>query len=68
MAWYTAMSGSWEKPETVQHIAGTYNRKEIFEKAQNLANEKNVVVTVMAETSSVDGLHAKFYEVIPERH
>ena len=66
MTWYTGICGSWRKPESIQRLDGTYNRKEIFAKAQELANERNEVVTVHAETGSPHGLKHKFYDVSPQ--
>ena len=63
--WYTAHFGSWNTPEGVRRIGGTFSRKEIFSKAQEAANEYNAVVSVIGETGSPRGLITKVYKVTP---
>lgn len=64
--WYTGTCGSWRKPESMERLAGTYSRKDIFARAQELANKRNEVVTVHEETGGVNGLRYKFYKVAPQ--
>ena len=67
MTWYTGLYGSWTKGDCrVHYLEGTYNRKEMFARAQEVANEKNEVVTILAETGSVSGLRTKIYKVTPQ--
>lgn len=71
MTWYTAWYGSWAKGDKVttiecEHGYGTYNRKEIFARAQEIADEHNVVVTVSAERPTGSGLQLEHYKVIPK--
>ena len=66
MTWYTGCYGSWRKGDCVIRLDGTYNRKQMFEKAQSAANEVGREVTVIAETGSVQGLRMKTYKFKPE--
>ncbi len=61
MAYYTAVTGSW-KDGSVRLIAESRSRKEIFDKAQNRANQSGKKVTVRAER----GNRVEFTEVHPE--
>lgn len=75
MTWYTGHYGSWANGGTVKHISlgagkwaertGTYDRREMFDKAQEVANESNVVVTIHAETPNGHGLSVDTFEVKP---
>ena len=75
MTGYTGHYGSWANGGTVRHISlgagkwaertGTYDRKEMFDKAQEVANENNVVVTVHAETPNGCGLSVETFKVKP---
>lgn len=64
--WYTAHYGNWQNGNVVTRIGGSYSRKEMFRKAQEVANETGEVVTIAAETGSVSGLRHTFYHVAPE--
>ena len=76
MTWYTGHYGSWKKGESVTRISlgmgnwvertGTYDRKEMFDKAQEVANENNVVVTIIAERPNGHGLSVETYKVEPK--
>ena len=74
MWWYRATYGSWRNPDGVHFVqygdhewqTGTYDRKEAFAKAQQVANEKNVVVTVSQERGNGCGIVTHFHEVRPE--
>lgn len=61
MTWYTGIYGSW-KDGTVHYLEATFNRKEIFKTAQNIANEIGMTVTIQ----STRGTLLKFFEVRPE--
>lgn len=75
MTWYTGHYGSWANGGTVRHISlgagkwaertGTYDRKEMFDKAQEVANENNVVVTILAEKPNGHGLSVDVFKVNP---
>ena len=76
MTWYTGHYGSWANGGTVRHISlgkgdwvertGTYDRKEMFDKAQEVASENNVVVTIIAERPNGHGLSVETYKVEPK--
>lgn len=63
MTWYTALYGRWTDEGGVKRIDGTYSRKEMFKRAQTVADEKNVVVTIYADKGS----HFSTYEVCPKQ-
>lgn len=62
MTWYTAHYGSYRKGDTMHYIDGTYNRKQMFDKAQKIANNTGRTVYIKAEK----GMELKFYDVKPE--
>lgn len=66
MSWYNAICGSWQHPESVRRIDGTYDREKAFSAALELANETGMTVTVTEERGSAAGLRYKFYTVEPE--
>lgn len=76
MTWYTGHYGSWANGGTVTRISlgagkwveqtGTYDRKEMFDKAQEVANENNVVVTIIAERPNGHGLSVETFKVEPK--
>ena len=79
MIWYTGHYGSWNDPRGVErldfspkgeeykHITGTYSRKEVFAKAQEVANETGKVVTVMWDIPRAGvGLEGHSAEVYPQ--
>lgn len=75
MTWYIGYYGSWANGGTVRRIslgegkwaerAGTYDRKEMFSKAQEVANENNVVVTIIAERPNGHGISVDTFKVTP---
>lgn len=71
MWWYKAYYGSWREPNGVQmidfgkHCYGTYDRKEAFAKAQEVANKENRIVNISADRGSCNGIISKYYEVKP---
>lgn len=74
MYWYEGWYGSWREPNGVRRVqigthgydTGTYDRKEMFEKAQETANKTGKTVTVSATCGSCNGLTSKYWEVKPE--
>lgn len=66
MTWYTGHYGSWANGGCVKYIDGTYDRNEMFSKAQEVVDENNTVVTVHAETPNGHGLSVEIYKVEPK--
>lgn len=62
MTWYTAYYGSYRNGDTMHHIDGTFNRKQIFDKARKIASDTGRTVCIKAEK----GMKLKFYDVKPE--
>lgn len=60
--WYRAFYGSWRNDDEVHYIDGTFDKKQMFDKAQEIANEVKRTVCVQAEK----GMQLKFYHVKPE--
>ena len=63
MTWYRGWYGSYRNGSTVKSIEGTFDRKEMFKRAQDVANETKEIVTIEAEK----GMRSTFYKVEPER-
>ena len=63
--WYTAHCGSYSNPEKMKRVPGTFSRKEIFERAQQLADETGEIVTVTSKRGTVNGLIHNTYKVNP---
>ncbi len=61
MTWYTGVYGNWDSAEGVRRIEGTNSRKEITERAQKIADEKNVIVTIHCQR----GMNFDFFDVRP---
>ena len=66
MTWYTAHYKNSNEKYAITTLEGTSNRKEIFKKAQEVANEKKVEVTIIANRGSGMGEFLKFYKVKPQ--
>lgn len=49
MWWYKGVYGSWNDPNGIGRIDGTSKYSEIKKIAKAIANEKNVVVTIIGE-------------------
>lgn len=64
MTWYNAVYGKWTDPDGVHRIDGTFSFKEIKEKAQQIADEKSVTVTILA----TNGMHLKTYKIEPRNN
>lgn len=67
MTWYRAHYGTYRDGDTVKHIPGTIDRKEMFKTAQRTANETGRTVTIIAETPGACGLNMTIYKVSPTR-
>jgi hypothetical protein len=65
--WYRAYYGTWNDPEGVRSLPGTFDRKAAFAKAHEVADRLGLAVTVEARRGSADGLRSTFYKVVPER-
>lgn len=66
MYWYTAWYGSWNDKGGVRYLDGTYDRKDIFNRAQKIANETGKVVTVRKRVPTGCGLRDELQEVCPQ--
>ena len=69
--WYSARYGSWNDKNGVQRVildtyhTGTFNKSDMFNKAQEVANKLQTIVTVKEEWATGKGLTARFYEIEP---
>ena len=75
MTEYSAQYGSWNDPEGLQHIKFgkvgvfdlyfTYNRKEAFWKAREVATKTGKTVTVLIKWPTGNGLRVECIDVSP---
>ena len=66
MAWFRAWYGNWNESDGVRLAAKGNNRKEVFAKAQEVANRTGKVVTIEEERAVRNGVSADYYEIQPE--
>lgn len=70
MYWHEAYYGTWRKGDTVTRVkfdgySGTYNRKDAFKKAQEVANEVGREVTVTWDVPTGHGLEGHSRKFLP---
>lgn len=65
MRWYRAWYGSWNDPEGVRHLEPTFDKRDIFKRAQEAANRTGKVVTVECEYDYHRGIDCDFWRISP---
>ncbi len=66
MRWYKGWYGSWNDSTGVKYLEGTFDKKNIYSRAKNIAKEKNCIVTIETEIPTSKGLVSRFYKINPE--
>lgn len=64
MTWYKAYIIGWNGKRKM--IAGSYEKKEVFDKAKQLADDVGFIVTVEEEQKTRYGLSVRYYKIYPE--
>lgn len=63
MTWYRAVYGSWNDTNGVRYLKGSFDKKDIFARAQETANKTGLIVTVSAE----HGMNLNIIKVYPQK-